>query len=70
VNTWTRTARDYYLAEPAAFAQRYSVDAGGNVVELARMDGDAYEAWVAGVDPDTAEPRGRLRHDARGGSWR
>ena len=56
---------DYYLAEPAAFAQRYTVDAGGNVVELAGIDGDAYDAWVAGVDPDTAAPRGRLRHDAR-----
>ena len=56
---------DYYLAEPDAFAQRYTVDADGHVIELARMDDDAYEAWVAGVDPDTAEPRGRLRHDAR-----
>ena len=56
---------DYYLAEPEAFVQRYTVDADGHVIELARMDGDAYEAWVAGVDPDTAEPRGRLRHDAR-----
>ena len=57
---------DYYLAEGTeAFAQRYTVDSDGHVIELARMDGDAYEAWVAGVDPETAEPRGRLRHDAR-----
>ena len=56
---------DYYLAESEAFAQRYTVDADGHVIELARMDGHGYEAWVAGVDPDTAEPRGRLRHDAR-----
>ena len=56
---------DYYLAEPEAFAQRYTVDSDGHVIELARMDGGAYEAWVAGVDPETAEPRGRLRHDAR-----
>ena len=56
---------DYYLAEPEAFAQRYIADADRHVIELARMDDHAYEAWVAGVDPDTAQPRGRLRHDAR-----
>jgi conjugative relaxase-like TrwC/TraI family protein len=58
-------AEDYYLAEPEAFAQRYTVDANGHVIELAGMNGDAYEAWVGGFDPDTAEPRGQLRHDAR-----
>ncbi len=62
---------DYYLAEPGAYARWYTVDADRHVIELARMDGNAYEAWVAGVDPDTAEPQGRLRHDAhRRGSWR
>ena len=29
------------------------------------MDGDTYERWVAGVDLETGEPRGRLRTDAR-----
>jgi TrwC relaxase len=56
---------DYYLAEPEAFALRYTAEADGHVIELARMDGHGYEGWVAGVDHDTAEPRGRLRHDAR-----
>ena len=28
------------------------------------LDGDGYEAWVAGLDPATGEPRGRLRQDA------
>jgi len=31
--------------------------------ELA-LDGDRYEAWVAGLDPLIGEPRGRLRQDA------
>lgn len=30
------------------------------------MNGDAYEARVAGFDPDTFEPRGRLQHDDKG----
>ncbi len=30
----------------------------------APLTGDAYEAWVAGVDPETGEPKGRLRNDA------
>ena len=62
---------DYYLAEPEAFAQRYIADADRHVIELARMDDHAYEAWVAGVDPDTAQPRaacGTTR--GRCGSWR
>ncbi len=29
------------------------------------LTGDAYEAWVAGLDPDTGEPKGRLRNDDR-----
>ena len=28
------------------------------------LDGNGYETWVAGLDPATGEPRGRLRHDA------
>ena len=27
------------------------------------MTGDAYGAWVAGVDPETGMRKGRLRHD-------
>jgi hypothetical protein len=57
-------ADDYYLAEGVGIAQRLSVDADGRVVELVGLSGDGYEAWVAGVDPVTGEPRGRLRADA------
>jgi exodeoxyribonuclease V alpha subunit len=34
------------------------------VTELAPLSGDGYEAWVAGLDPETGQPRGRLRADA------
>ena len=37
----------------------------GGWPELAPLTGDGYEAWVAGRDPDTGEPRGRLRTDER-----
>ncbi|WP_324277257.1 relaxase domain-containing protein [Blastococcus brunescens] len=53
---------DYYLAEGAGVARRFSV-AGGRVSELAPLTGDAYETWVAGCDPGTGEPRGQLRGD-------
>ena len=33
--------------------------------ELDALDGEGYEAWVAGIDPDTGEPKGRLRTDGR-----
>jgi hypothetical protein len=36
----------------------------GCVLELACLSGDGYEAWVAGLDPESGEPRGRLRADA------
>jgi exodeoxyribonuclease V alpha subunit len=36
----------------------------GRVVELASLTGEGYEAWVAGLDPETGQPRGRLRADA------
>jgi len=54
---------DYYLTEGTGIAGRYAATRVGRVVELAAMDGRAYEAWVAGCDPDTGEPRGRLRTD-------
>ncbi len=37
----------------------------GGWQELAPLTGEAYEAWVAGRDPDTGAPRGRLRTDDR-----
>ena len=36
----------------------------GLASSLGVLDGDAYEAWVAGRDPATGVPRGRLRSDA------
>ena len=58
-------ADDYYLAEGTGVAERFTADSDGPVRELAALTGDGYEAWVAGLDPDTGEPRGRLRTDAQ-----
>nr|WP_091381055.1 MobF family relaxase [Geodermatophilus sp. DSM 45219] len=55
---------DYYLTEGAGIARRYTIS-GGRVQELAPLAGDGYQAWVAGTDPNTGEPRGRLRTDDR-----
>jgi len=56
-------ADDYYLAEGTGFAERFSATADGQVRAMPQMDGDGYEAWVSGVDPDTGETRGRVRQD-------
>src|SRR3954471_11011649 len=56
-------ADDYYLSEGTGVARRYTAT-DGRVTDLAPLTGDTYEAWVAGRDPDTGEPRGRLRGDA------
>src|SRR4051812_6905753 len=57
-------ADDYYLGEGTGFARRYAAG-GGRLAELSPLTGDGYEAWVAGQDPDTGRPRGRLRTDGR-----
>src|SRR3954469_1524734 len=57
-------ADDYYLAEGTGFARRFGVR-DGRVQKLGVLAGDGYEAWVAGRDPTTGEPRGRLRTDGR-----
>src|SRR3954462_2630448 len=57
-------ADDYYLAEGTGIARRFTA-ADGRVEELAPLTGDGYEAWVAGIDPETSAPRGRLRDDDR-----
>jgi len=46
-------------------ARRYSATGSGVVARLADLDGDAYQGWVAGVDPDTGVARGRVRTDER-----
>lgn len=56
-------ADDYYLAEGTGLAERYVATPGG-IIRAGDLNGDAYEAWVAGLNPDTGEPRGRLRNDA------
>src|SRR5436305_15338229 len=56
-------ADDYYLTEGTGVARRYTAT-DGRVTELAPLTGEAYETWVAGHDPATGEPRGRLRSDA------
>src|SRR4051794_8377186 len=57
-------ADDYYLAEGTGVARRFTAT-DGHVTELAPLAGDGYEAWVAGHDPDTGQPRGWLRTDAQ-----
>ena len=54
---------DYYLAGGTGLAERFVATPDG-VVAVSALDGDGYEAWVAGLDPLTGEPRGRLRQDA------
>src|SRR3954471_12692611 len=57
-------ADDHYLAEAAGIARRYTATAG-QVQEQPPLTGEGYEAWVAGGDPATRAPRGRLRTDER-----
>src|SRR3954451_18449557 len=57
-------ADDYYLAEGTGIARRFAA-ADGRAEELAPLTGNGYEAWVAGLDPETGVPRGRLRDDDR-----
>jgi len=54
---------DYYLAEGTGLAERF-VATPDDVEAIGALDGDGYEAWVAGLDPLSREPRGRLRQDA------
>src|SRR5690349_9940644 len=66
---------DYYLAEGTGIAERYVAsplavvknEVGQNAVvqRLSPLSGEGYEAWVAGLDPDTGQPKGRLRNDDR-----
>jgi exodeoxyribonuclease V alpha subunit len=57
-------ADDYYLAEGTGIASRFTAGPDRPVVELASLTGNGYEAWVAGLDPESGGPRGRLRTDA------
>jgi len=55
---------DYYLAEGTGLAERFTATPGAGVERIGTLDGDGYESWVAGLDPATGAPRGRLRTDA------
>jgi exodeoxyribonuclease V alpha subunit len=57
-------ADDYYLAEGSGLARRF-VARDGRVREHVSLPRDGYETWAAGRDPETGEPRGRLRTDDR-----
>lgn len=68
---------DYYLAEGTGLATRLVAHAPGvgggvgggpdaTVEDGGRLDGPAYERWVAGYDVDTGAAKGRLRTDGRG----
>jgi conjugative relaxase-like TrwC/TraI family protein len=60
----TRTrADDYYLSEREPAARRYEVTGEGELSRLGGMAGDGYQAWVAGIDPQTGEQWGRVRED-------
>jgi hypothetical protein len=64
-------ADDYYLAEGTGVTRRFTAGPDAPVVELTSLAGDGYEAWVAGLDPDTGERRGdasAMRFAA--GKWR
>jgi exodeoxyribonuclease V alpha subunit len=54
---------DYYLAEGDGPARRVGASPGEAVRDLGMLDGDGYEQWVAGHDPETGQARGRLRQD-------
>ena len=55
-------ADDYYLREGSGLAQRFIATPDG-LIQVADMDGDTYEKWVAGIDVDTGQAKGRLRED-------
>ena len=57
-------ADDYYLTEGTGLARRF-VARDGRVAERAPLTGETYQTWVAGRDPGTGDPRGRLRTDER-----
>ncbi len=57
-------ADDYYLVEDGGIAEHFVVSPDAGTQRLSPLSGDGYEAWVAGVDPATGQPKGRLRNDA------
>jgi exodeoxyribonuclease V alpha subunit len=60
-------ADDYYLAEGAGLAECYLASPAEGVRRVGTLSGEGYEAWVAGLDPVTGVPKGRLRGDGQAG---
>jgi len=56
-------ADDYYLGEGSGVASRLTASPEG-VEHAGSMNGDVYEAWVAGIDVDTGLRKGQVRDDA------
>jgi exodeoxyribonuclease V alpha subunit len=56
---------DYYLAEGEGIAERIVASCDGWVTPATTLDAEQYERWVAGFDPATGLPKGRLRADNR-----
>lgn len=56
---------DYYLAEGEGIAERIAASRDGSVTAATTLDGEQYERLVAGFDPVTGLPKGRLRTDGR-----
>jgi exodeoxyribonuclease V alpha subunit len=56
-------ADDYYLGEGTGVAERLVATPDG-VEQAGPMNGETYEQWVAGVDVDTGQKKGRVRADA------
>ena len=57
-------ADDYYLTEGSGVALRLVAAPGSPVAIAGSMDGETYERWVAGLDLDTEQPKGRILQDA------
>ena len=56
-------ADDYYLGEGSGVAERLAATPDG-VTGAGGMDGETYEQWVAGIDVETGQKKGRVRDDA------
>jgi conjugative relaxase-like TrwC/TraI family protein len=56
-------ADDYYLGEGTGVAELLIATPDG-VTGAGGMDGDTYEQWVAGIDIETGNKKGRVREDA------
>ncbi len=54
---------DYYLAEGTGIARRFGATPDEGVTDLGMLDGDGYEQWVAGRDPESGQARDRRREN-------